>query len=162
MHFAVLALESEPTDPRLWRLAPSATVRLGVRSPLGEFGLDVRIVATLRQLTLSQRLHDAPRPLAHRENRADRAIYYPSHHIFENFRPRKRPALCALFDGLFVSAGAHFKKDRQKYRQPIRLLTPETAQRFINFLFSSISYEVTGGKLTMYCRSSLILDKPLD
>jgi hypothetical protein len=76
---------------------------------------------------------------------------------------RKSPsALCALSDGSLVSAGVHFNKDRQKYRQPIRLLTPETARRFANSLFSSISYEISSEELTMHCRSSLFLDKPLD
>ena len=51
-------------------------------------------------------------------------------------------ALCALSDGLLVSAGVHFKKDRQKYRQPIQLTKLETAQRFTNYLYNSISYYI--------------------
>jgi hypothetical protein len=45
-----------------------------------------------------------------------------------------------------------FKKDRQKYRQVIQLLTAETGQRLTNFLFISINYETAEEELTMYGR----------
>jgi hypothetical protein len=66
---------------------------------------------------------------ARRKKRAEQARNYPFHRVSENKSAlRKSPsALCALFDGLLISAGVHFKKDRQKYRQPIRPLAPETA-----------------------------------
>jgi hypothetical protein len=67
----------------------------------------------------------------------------------------KRPsALRAPTDGLLVSAGVHFKKDRQKYRQFIRFLTAETDWRLTNSSLFSISYWVAGEQPTMEGRSS--------
>lgn len=54
------------------------------------------------------------------------------------------------------------KKDRQKDRQLIRLLTAETGQCLTNSFFNSISYEIAGEELTMYGRSSSMPYKPLN
>jgi hypothetical protein len=84
-------------------------------------------------------------------------------HFLEQASLMKRPsALCTLSGGLLISAGMHFKNDRQEYRQPIPLLMPETAQRFADSPFISTNYETVGDKLTMYFRSSPTLDKSLN
>jgi hypothetical protein len=71
-------------------------------------------------------------------------------HFPEPNRLWKRPStLSALSDGLLVLAGVHFKKDRQKYRQPIQLLTPGQLNCSSNSYFNSASYEITAGGLTM-------------
>jgi hypothetical protein len=55
----------------------------------------------------------------------------------------KRPSTrSALSDGLLVSADVHFKKDRQKYRQPIQLLTSGQLNCSSNSHFNSTSYEI--------------------
>jgi hypothetical protein len=57
-----------------------------------------------------------------RKKRSEQAIIYPFQYRLKNLPARKRPsALSALSDGLLISAGDHFKKDRQKDRQLIQL-----------------------------------------
>jgi hypothetical protein len=74
----------------------------------------------------------------------------------------ERPSvLSALFDGLLVSAGVHFEKDRQKYRQFIRYQRRKLARRLAFFLCISISYEVSARDLTMHLDYSRALCKLL-
>jgi len=78
-----------------------------------------------------------------REKRAEQAMNYPFQRILQNKPPHgKDRQRYALYLTVFlVSAGGHFKKDRQKYRQP-------PAIRSVNLLDAllirsvSISYEI--------------------
>jgi hypothetical protein len=78
------------------------------------------------------------------------ALLLPTHFPEQAASEERPSALSALFDGLLVSAGVHFEKDRQKYRQVICYKRFKLAQRLSYYLSISISYAVSLPDLTMH------------
>jgi hypothetical protein len=66
------------------------------------------------------------------------AINYPVQRTLQN-KPATAKDVSAMrsADGLLVSSGVHSKKDRQKYRQLIRLRQIQTAQDLMKSLCNS-------------------------
>lgn len=96
------------------------------------------------------------------ESAPNRQIIIPSSAFSRTCRLMKRPsALSALLDGLLVSAGAHFEKDRQKYRQFICCHRLKLAQRLSYYLCISISYAVSPPDLIMHLDHCRCLHKSL-
>jgi hypothetical protein len=68
----------------------------------------------------------------------------------------------APLDGLLVSAGVRFKKDRQKDRQHVQLQNAKAVRLPTSSLDHSMNYQNTEVELTMLLRSSLVPIKQLN
>jgi hypothetical protein len=102
----------------------------------------IAIITQIRQLSFPESAERLPFSTV--ENAPNRLRITPSSAFSRTGRLWKRPsALSALFDGLLVSAGVHFEKNRQQNRQVICYQRLKLAQRPSYYLCISISHAVS-------------------